>query len=238
MLNHLEGLIDNRNRQLFMDLSDSHQIRVAFETCSDYSCYSKGDESIISVLISKINTASFTHELLHIYLRVNGVFIGASFSDSIRNKIGLKSYFDENLLEHIGNTLDHIKMLPLFIEMGFDKSEFIADYDTDKLTESRTIRLKLESKWFFKTRNFKMAVKLFLGKYFAVKACPNQGFNYGDKLSRLEILYPALYFACESFLDNWSGFEIPSSDLIAGSYYDFLNDFVLELEALLHSNGK
>jgi hypothetical protein len=231
-MKELNGLIDNRNRQLFQDLSSVYEIDVQFGNCNDYSCFSKNNHSIIYVPNADKNPASFTHELLHIYLRTKSVFIGAGLKGCINDNVVLKNLFDDNLLEHIGNTLDHVKMLPLFTELGFDKADFITDYNQDKLTDSEleSIKSKFNANWFFKSLYNKQAFKLFIGKFFAAKACPNSTFNYADKLSRLKSINQRLYEINEKFFNAWADFDINDTDPITGSYHILLFDYVEALE--------
>lgn len=231
-MKELNGLIDNRNRQLFQDLSSVYEIEVQFENRNDYGCCSKNNHSVIYVPSSDRNPASFTHELLHIYLRTKSVFIGAGLKGCINDNAVLKNLFDDNLLEHIGNSLDHIKMLPLFTQLGFTKADFITDYDQDKLTdgELQSIKSKFNANWFFKSLYNKQAFKLFIGKFFAAKACPNSSFNYADKLSRLKIINQGLYDINEKFFNAWTTFDIDDTDPITGSYHLLLFDYVAALE--------
>jgi len=234
-MNHLEGLIDNRNKQLFEELKSVHTIDVQFENRNDYSCFSKGNHSTIYIPKFDKKPPSFTHELLHIYLRTKKVFIGAAFKICINDSDVLKNYFDDHLIEHVGNTLDHVKMFPQFIQLGFNQSEFITDFNVDKLTEAQiqTIKTKFEAKWFFKTHKFKQAFKLFIGKYFAVKACPNTSFNYNDKLSRLRDIHPELYDISQTFFDAWAAFDYNDTNQLSGGYHVILYDYISELENIV-----
>lgn len=239
-VDNLVGLIDNRNRQFFQDLKSVHIIDVEFENRNDYACFSRDNHSIIYVPKSDKKPSSFTHELLHVYLRTKEVFIGAALKISINDSPVLKIYFDNHLVEHIGNSLDHVKMLPLFKQLGFHQSEFITDFEVDKLTEAQiqTLKSKFEAKWFLKTLKFKQAFKLFIGKYFAVKACPNPNFNYENKLSRLREIHPELYDINETFFNAWTAFDYNDGDLIIGGYHVFLHDYISELENLLTNERK
>ena len=67
---------------------------------------------------NRICADSFTHELLHIYLRSKGVFIGARLKRKLQSSKTLSIIYSEPLLEHLGNCLDHIKMLPIYLELG------------------------------------------------------------------------------------------------------------------------
>lgn len=63
------GLIDDRNFELWNSLRIDHDIEIRKENRSDYLAFSKSGKTIISVPYDNIDSASFTHELLHIYLR-------------------------------------------------------------------------------------------------------------------------------------------------------------------------
>jgi len=234
-MNNLVGLLDNRNEKLFQDLKSVHNIDVQFENRNDYACFSKDDHSTIYVPVSDKNPSSFTHELLHIYLRTKDVFIGAALKLDINDNHVLKGYFDDHLIEHMGNTLDHVKMFPLFTQLGFKQPDFIADFEVDKLTDAEieTIKSKFGAKWFFKTLKFNQAFKLFIGNYFAVKACPNSNFNYEHKLSRLREIHPELYDINETFFNAWTAFDYNDGNQMLGGYRLFLYDYILELENIV-----
>ncbi|MEO6903573.1 MAG: hypothetical protein ABI315_10530 [Bacteroidia bacterium] len=100
-----DGLIDSRNLKLWNSLRAIHNIEIRKEMRPDYLAFSKAGKTIISVPIGNLDTASFTHELLHIYLRVKEVFIGGGLTISIRESKKLSKIFSENLIDHIGNVL-------------------------------------------------------------------------------------------------------------------------------------
>ena len=71
------GLLDNRNLVLWNTLTSVQSIEIQKEKRVDYLVFSKNEKSIIYVPFDNLNVSSFTHELLHIYLRTKQVFIGA-----------------------------------------------------------------------------------------------------------------------------------------------------------------
>ncbi len=102
------GLIDNRNLELWNSLRMVHDIEIRKEKRPDYLAFSKNSKTIIFVPFDNVDPASFTHELLHIYLRTKKVFIGGGLTVSIKESEKLSRIFSDNLIDHIGNCLDHI----------------------------------------------------------------------------------------------------------------------------------
>jgi len=122
------GLIDNRNLELWNSLLTIQDIEIRREKRPDYLAFSKSGKTIIYVPIDYLDTASFTHELLHIYLRTKEVFIGGRLTLSIKESEKLSKIFSDNLIDHFGNCLDHIKMLPEFLNLGYNERDFLSDF--------------------------------------------------------------------------------------------------------------
>lgn len=226
------GLIDNRNLELWNYLNKVTDIEIRNENRSEYLTYSKGGKSIIFIPLSNIDSASFTHELLHIYLRIKKVFIGAGLAISINESKKLSRIFSEDLIAHIGNCLEHIKMLPEFINLGYEEKDFLSDYSVNKLTDE--VIFKIEENYtttiqFDKIYNAS-AIDFFIGKYFAAKCCPNKTFDYQTQLIKLEKIDPELFQILETFLKEWMNFDYNSNDPIKGSYHWFMFNFIENLE--------
>src|SRR5690606_16920024 len=99
--------------------------------------------------------------------RQKELYFGSSLENLIRGNEILNRILSDNLIEHFGNCIDHIKMLPIYLELGFDKKKFINDYDINKCTKAEIKQLK---------ENFRCgrsyygkAVDFYIGKYIAVK---------------------------------------------------------------------
>lgn len=226
------GLVDNKNSDLWNELQAVQRIEIQFEKRKEYYAFSQNDKSVIHIPDNDINPASFTHELLHIYLRTKKVFIGGGLKLSIKEKPTLSRIFSEALLEHIGNCLDHIKMLPEFLKIGYDRKEFLLDYSTNKFTdeELRNLKANFIHNGFFKKVYNASAVDFYVGKYFAIGTCPNNELDYSNALNELQKIDKDLFSILEKFLKEWIDFDYTNDDPIAGSYHLFLFDFVDELE--------
>jgi len=180
------GLIDNRNEKLWNDLNTTHSINIDLSNYPNYACDSIGNNSTILIPKDDICIDSFTHELLHIFIRQKELFFGSSLENLIRGNDILNQIFSDNLIEHFGNCIDHIKMLPIYLELGFDKRKFITDYDVNKCTKAEIQQLK---------DNFKIgrnyygeAIDFYIGKYIAIKSDPKQHINYPKSLTELKKL--------------------------------------------------
>jgi len=225
------GLIDNRNLELWNSLRSVHEIEIRKESRQDYHAYSKSNKTIISVPYDNLDTASFTHELLHIYLRTKDVFIGGGLTLSIKESEKLSKIFSDALIDHIGNSLDHIKMLPEFLKLGYPESEFISDYSTNKLTVEEIIKIKnnFKTNFLFKTTYNASAIDFFIGKYFAVSACTNTTFDYPKELAELKKIDVELFEILETFVIEWKKYDYTNPDVL-NSYHTILFDFIEKLE--------
>ena len=66
-----------------------------------------------------------SQELLHIYLKHKEFYLGSSLKLTLQQSNILRKYLSENLLEHIGNCLDHFKMFKIYNDLGFDNKTTI-----------------------------------------------------------------------------------------------------------------
>lgn len=226
------GLIDKRNFELWNSLNSIHDIEIIEQQRVDYLTYSKDDKSIIYVPFDNKDAASFTHELLHIFLRKKNVFIGGGLTLGVGQSQTLSRILSENLVQHIGNCLEHIKMLPEFIKLGFTPNEFLADYSINKLTDEETAEIK---KYFLvqitpQKIYFGKTIDLFIGKYFSVKACPNKSFSYEKNLAELKKIDTPLYQVLDDFLNEWIKYDYNDTNPLTGGYHLFSYDFIDNLE--------
>ncbi len=222
-------LIDDKNLNLWEFLLKNCNIGVVREKRTEYFVESRQNESTIFVPYDNLNPAFFTHELLHIYLRVKNIFVGGHLKGLVLGDNELFKIFNYKLLEHIGNCLDHIKMFPEFVKLGYGENEFIMDYHIKKINEGELIDIKkyyfINFAFFWKIYNGK-AINYYIGKYFSIKACPNKNFNYNLELNELKNIDKQLFQILESFLEDWRDFNITIDD-----YHSFTHEFVLKIKA-------
>lgn len=218
--------------ELWNSLKSVLDIEIRKEKRPDYLAFSKNGKTIISVPFDNIDPASFTHELILIYLRTKDFFISGGLALSIKESEKLSRIFSDDLIDHIVNCLDHIKMLPEFLILGFNEKDFLSDYSVNKLTDEEIFKIK---KHYTTTILFKKiynasAIDFFIGKYFAANTCPNKSYDYQSQLKKIEKIDPELFQILETFLANWKNFDYNDTDPINGSYHILLFGFIENLE--------
>lgn len=181
------------------------QVNTILQTRDDYATYTIGKTANIHVPVNNLKVGYYTHELLHIFLRTKEVFLGSSIIMYIESKPRLKRIFSDYFKQQVPNMLDHVKMLPLFLELGYSRPEFIQDYDTDKFTwlDLGYILAIFRKSWFWKKRYTATGVDQYIGRYFAAKTCPDPSRDYTFQLSRLRKLDAELFEILETFFTAW-----------------------------------
>jgi hypothetical protein len=228
----MNKLIDSRNSDLWNFINANHSVQIEIEDSNQYRVVTKNNQSIIYVSLENQNPASFTHELLHIFLHLKNVPIGGAIKLSIRNSPRLKDLISEELLEHINNCIEHVKMLPLFLAMGYAVGDFLADYSHNKLTY---LEIELLAHHFDEVKNFgqtysKEYIDFFIAKFFAATCCPNNEIDYSGNLGRLKGVEQDLYDVLDRFLISWKDFDYDTADIIEGGYRLMVYEFVEGLE--------
>lgn len=222
------GLINHRNLELWNSLLITQDIEIRKEKREDYCTFSKGGKSIIFVPYDNLDQGLFTHELLHVYLRSKEIYIAGSLKLKTRENKKLSRIFSDDLIDHIGNCLDHIKMLPEFLNLGFSETDFISDYNINKLTNEDIFKIK---KYYYISIFFRKfynayAINFFIGKFFSAKSCPNKYYDYAGQLKKLEKIDPELFKIQEAFLEAWTNFDYNQTDPIVNNYHSLVDDYI------------
>ena len=211
-----KGLLDNRNLSLWKEIRYGNKVRVLKSGNDEYSVYSINQSSTIRYADRNICADSFTHELLHIYLRLKGCLIGASLKLHIQCSSELSRIMSYELLEHIGNCLDHVRMLPMYLDLGFDRKKFIQDYSKKKI-ESEDIEGVNE---YYRINGIimpKMA-DAYIGAVVSIFANPNNELDHSKELKALREVDPELFDINKKLFDSW--LETP-----LGDYHSILIDY-------------
>lgn len=78
------------------------------------------------------NSELFAHELLHIKLNILGFLTTPVITSIFRPH---NCHFDTGQFSNIQNQLAHLRMLPLFLELGYDANKFVANHGDIFLVE-------------------------------------------------------------------------------------------------------
>lgn len=227
------GLLEYRNIKLYNELLQTQQIDTVLQQRNDYATYTIGNTAIIYVATDNLRATYYTHELLHIFLRTKKVFLGSSIISYLESKPKLNRIVSDDFREQVPNMLDHVKMLPLFLELGYDRKEFIQDYDTDKFTwlDLGYILAIFRKSWFWKKRYTATGVDQYIGRYFAARTCPDPSGDYTSQLNRLKKLDAELFEILETFFTAWENYDYDNPDSYERSYHRFSLPFVDSLDA-------
>ena len=152
----------------------------------------------------KLNQLSFTHELLHIYLSTKKVFI-SGLNTFNKGNPNLSRIFSDNLLEHTGNCIEHIKMLPIFLSLGFEENIFYQITPQNKFTAQELEAIKNHFSEYGLYHS--SIIDLFIGQYFATKSCPDNSKDYTNQLKELQSINIELYLILDKFLIAWNNFD-------------------------------
>ena len=122
--------------------------------------------------------------MLHVYLSMNEVHSVGALKLRILGDSFFSAILSNDLIEHISNCLEHVKMLPIYLEMGFDREKFLLDYDIFKCDNEELKNFEL----YYSNNGLinKDAVDPFIGKLVAIIADPNVTFDYSNQLKRLQ----------------------------------------------------
>lgn len=82
----------------------------------------------ITVDHNNMDPAPFTHELLHLYIKSKQTLLLQDMQQMTDDDHLLLYLFSPSVVSHICNCLEHYKMLPMFLDRGFDIKDFVEDF--------------------------------------------------------------------------------------------------------------
>lgn len=232
-MNDINQFIDERNSELWNSLSSNFKISIEPSNNKEYSCFTQNNDAILYVDENNICKDSFTHELLHIYLKDKEFFLGSSLKLAIAQSRILSRLFSEALIEHIGNCLDHLKMFEIYKDLGFRQDKFLLDFYDYKCTDIEISDLR---------RNYKIgnkintiAVDFYVGKLVAILCDPNVENDYQQPLTIFKKLDTKLYSIVEKLIEDTKAYDLNNDDIFV-SYRDISNDFYSNLISWIKNN--
>jgi hypothetical protein len=122
----IDDLISEKNKALFDRVNKIYPVDIIATSDTTWGSNLKDGKTVISYCDTKYPEECFTHELLHIDTQIKGykrLRFGFSAFDT-------SDYFKE-LMSAIDNELQHHKMFPDFLKMGYNKEQFYIDSDTE-----------------------------------------------------------------------------------------------------------
>tara|TARA_B100000809_G_scaffold152662_1_gene150019 strand:+ start:3095 stop:3799 length:705 start_codon:yes stop_codon:yes gene_type:complete len=224
MKKHLNILVDDKNTDLWNELNELYEIELIASTEQNYMSKVSGKTATISIYEKDLSSASFSHELLHIYLKSKNVKIAEDFNNALKNSERINSLFSTGLKEHVTNCLEHNLMLPLFLKMGYEKRLFQSDFNEPKMNK-KMLAILLER---YKNDAVydREALDFFIGTFLAMRSCKNKSFNYHKYYIAFQKLDKGLYDLLSEFWLDWKTYDFEDVD---DDYDKILEFFIIDL---------
>ncbi len=128
MKKEYRSLIDKWNEDLWRTLNAHFHITLKPSPETSYITNYSPEGITIFIDNTNMDPAPFTHELLHLYLKYKEVSILNDFTERTQNDNELLYLFSQTEINQISNSLEHFKMLPMFLTRNFKREPFITDY--------------------------------------------------------------------------------------------------------------
>ena len=231
--NDYDKIIDNRNNTLWNEVNEHFTIDLFYYE-GNHAFVNSEHKSAQLYLNLDIDPDLFTHELLHLWMGKNKITFGSYLKLWLNETPDLQIVFVNDLLDHIGNTIDHFLMFPRYLELGFDPLKFLHDASTSKCNLKELSIIK---------RLFRMigiyngeAIEHYIAAFFAMKS-DHISRDYTNCLLKLKAINADLYSILLKFWKSISEYDIYNNDQITNPYYLIVDAFVDEMK-ILRKNKK
>jgi hypothetical protein len=219
----LNRLIDERSEGLWYELNSTFNVSLEFHAHPYYAIYKIDKDVTFYIPENRYEKNYFAHEILHVYLASKGINIGNYLILRVQQNPILSSVISPSLLNHISNTLDHVKTFPLYMELGFARNKFLLDYEVSKCTYQEINNISHLHK--SSSKDWKSFVDQYLAKFFAIKSCTNTKIDYGTQLTRLQAIDGSLFTILDKFCNQWINFDITRYHPADYNYWDICDEF-------------
>lgn len=96
--------------------------------------------------------------------------------------------------------------------------------------EPRNFTNQIKSNWKIGLNYNSKAVDFYLGKFYAIHACPNKTWEYNENLKELQSINNHLFKINNKFLERWSNMNMDSDDILEDNYIIIGGDYIEEME--------
>jgi hypothetical protein len=221
----IEQSLDYKNQLLLADLRKDFQIDFEPKEINYCEVFSKNRHSTIYYNPKHVDNDSIAHELLHIKLDRYNYSIGNHIYLSCQNNKKLGKVFCKFLCDYIGNCLDHFKMYPSYIEMGYKPENFLINGLDEKcsLNDIKLLNLSFLGMYIAKS------IDRYIGYLISIYA-DHVSNDYREHLRLLEQKDSNLFDIISRFWNKWKVFDIENIDPIYNSDIDLAESFISDME--------
>ena len=164
----------------------------------------------------------FAHELLHILIHKEGYVISRLIDKYVWNYPCVCRIWNRDFRNLIENIIDHDKMYPKYLDLGFNKYEFVRGFNERKCTVQEIQNEVIND--FHPNLN---TLSYITAKYFLMKGTFALNIDYSKELKLIYELSPKLFRILDEFWNSLSQLNPPYS---RKTQVDLVNEFFNNLE--------
>lgn len=209
----IEKFIDSRGKQLLAELRKDLQIEFIEGELEFCHMNINGNKVKIFYNPLLVDNESVIHELLHADLIKYRYEIGNNIFLLAQDEPVIKEVFTKFLCDYIENCLDHYKMFPKYIEMGYNPEKFLWKGVKEKCTIDQINDLTLN----FGEVYFANSINKYIGYLISIYADHIDN-DYSEHLTLLKQKDDVLFDITTRFWESWMVFDIKNIDPINNSY--------------------
>ena len=218
--------LDIKNQKLLSDLQEIYEIDFEEKNIEYCEVFSKNSKSTIYYNPTIVDNDSIAHELLHIWLNTFNYISANILYILSQENVKLKKIFNKKLCDYIGNCMDHIKMYPKYLEMGYSSHKFVTLGINEKssIEDLRNLKIKNVLK-FYNSKE----IENYIGNLISIYADHYQN-DYSKHIDILKNKDPELFKIITKFWNTWKNFDIENIDCIFNSDVEVMSDFYEDIE--------
>lgn len=223
-MNVIQQIIDQPTTELMTELKE--EFIISFEPWNKGYCEVFIQNNVAEIFYNpkNIKTESIAHELLHIWLKKFNYFSSTRIFQSFENDEKLSKIFTKFLCDFILNYMDHYKMYPKYLEMGYTAENFIKEGVNSKCSLSQINFLFLKPFGVYKAAS----VNLYIGSLFSIYADHVEN-DYSKHLVKLKKKDSELFNIITNFWEDWKKFDIENIDPINNSDFELIESFIFNI---------
>jgi hypothetical protein len=220
-----QTFIDARNLHLWNVIKKNRSLSFEVTQDSVYSVMHDDTTAIFFIPDAPPSIESFSHELLHVYIEIKGFKLSSLVTMFMAKSLTLQPIVSPELLLHVGNCIDHKRMLPLYLECGFARELFIHDYQKERYQEFEI----LAAETLIHTSSWHAGANIFIATFFSIMANLNDVQDDAATLFRLQGADPQLY---SILWDTWHRWESRKTFEVYHQFSYYLDDANFLIESL------
>lgn len=143
----IEKYINSQNSNIWDRLKDEYTFILLYDPF-EHSWQSNTADGVATIIANtrNIDYASFSHELLHIYIDYLGMSSKTEIVYSVIEADSFDILIENDLISYIYNFCSHTKMYPYFKEMGFSEYNFVTERINFDQRELQLMKSNLSNK--------------------------------------------------------------------------------------------